>query len=419
VIQPNAGAPAEAPNHPRAVQMGVIAGFSHNIIIGSIFGSFGVLVNSVQHRLNATPEMSAVAIPLVIVGSAILSSVAGVLAARFPLRLLMGISAALATCAWLILAFSTSYILYLLAYGLFLGPAMALGGSVLPPTLVTRWFTRRRGLALGLVHLPIVVAILPVVCNWTLEHYGASATYLMLAALCGLILLPATLLVVEHPPGSLHARTFAEPRPGSLHRTLTVPQLLARPRFWAFTLAVSAINTSSVILGAHLVPMALSWCIVPARAALLATIMSLVGIIGSVLFGWITDRIGGGRTLALIALDAGLLWSLLLTGPTYVVLALVVGLIGLHGTGAIPSLSRGLAEWLGEANFSRAFGLVGTASLPITVIGVMGTASVYQLRGSYSVAIISMIAYFAIAIPLGLCAARRRVSATSVAANPV
>lgn len=417
VIHPEAGTPAEAKNHPRAVHMGAIAGLSHNIIVGTVFGSFGVLVNSVQDRLNATPEMSAAAIPLIIVGSAVFASGAGVLAARFPLRLLMAVSAALATIGWLILAFTTSYALYLLAYGLFFGPAMALGGSVLPPTLVTRWFSRNRGLALGLVHLPIVVAILPVVCNLTLDHYGASATYLMLAALCGLILLPATLLVIEHPPGQ-ELTTAAEERPIGSDRTVTVPQLLAEPRFWAFTLAVGAINTSSVILGAHLFPMALSWGIERPGAALLVSIMSLVGIIGSIMFGWITDRLGGGRTLALIAFDAGLLWMLLLIGLPYAALAIVVGLIGMHGTGAIPSLSRGLADWVGEANFSRAFGLATTATLPVIIIGVMGTASVYQMRGNYSIAILCMIAYFAAAIPVGLYAAGRRASATSATAYP-
>ena len=394
-------------NPPLALRMGVIAGLSHNIVIGTIFGSFGVLTHSVETRLGATPEMAAAAIPMVVVGSAVLSSAAGVLAARYPLRLLMAVGAALATAGWLLLAFTASYALYLVAYGLLLGPALALSGAVLPPTLVTRWFVRNRGLALGLVHLPIVVAVLPVVSNWVVERFGAQSAYLLLAVLCGLVLLPATLLVVDQPAG---ATTPADAgQPAAPDRGMSVVQLLASPRFWALTLSVGAINTGSVILGAQLIPMAISWGIERAPAALLASVMSLAGIAGSVLFGWVSDRIGGGRTLALLAFDAALLWALFLAGLPYAALALVVALIGMHGSGAIPALSRAIGEWPGPASFSRAYGLASTAALPITILGVMGTASAFQAHGSYTVAILAMIAYFIVAVPLGLSARSRAV----------
>ena len=94
---------SEAPNHPLAIRMGVIAALSHNVLIGSIFGTAGVLLKPMQERMQVTPEMSSAGVPLVIVGSAILASVAGVLAARFSLRLLMAASAAASACAWLLL----------------------------------------------------------------------------------------------------------------------------------------------------------------------------------------------------------------------------------------------------------------------------------------------------------------------------
>ena len=151
------------PNDPRAVRMGAIAWLSHNVIIGSIFGSAGVLLIPLQDRLHVSRALAASGVPMVIVGSAILASVAGVLAARYSLRRLLAVSSVLMSLAWLILAFAHSYWLFLLSYGLLLGPAMAIGGSVLPPTIVTRWFQRHRGLAIGIVHLPIVITIMPLV----------------------------------------------------------------------------------------------------------------------------------------------------------------------------------------------------------------------------------------------------------------
>jgi MFS family permease len=413
VIHSEAAADPEVRNHPKAVRMGIIAGMSFNIIIGSVFGTSAVLLKPMQERLHVSPEMSSAAVPLVMVGGAILASVAGVLAGRYSLRFLLALGASLLMSAWLILAFTASFPIYLLVYGLLLGPAMALGGQVLPPTLVTRWFNRNRGLAIGLVHLPIVVAIMPVAANWVITNYGLHATFLMLAALAGLVLLPASLLVIDHPPGEQTPAASAKAQLTTPDGALSVWQLLGNGRFWCFALALGAINTSSVTLTVHLVSMAESWGFDRSSGAALASVMSLVGMAGSIAFGLIADRLGGGKTLALILFDAGLLWALLLLGLPYSALLVVIGFIGMHGAGAIPAISKAISEVFGAASFSRAYGLAATLALPLMVLGVMGTGKVYGMNNSYVVAILAMISYLIVSVPIALFASRGRVVTVS------
>ena len=56
--------------------------------------------------------------------------------------------------------------------------------------------------------------------------------------------------------------------------------------------------------------------------------------------------------------------------------------------------------------FSRAFGLASAATLPLTIGGVFGFGVIFQMQGSYATGMVSMIAYFAIAIPLAILAGR-------------
>jgi cyanate permease len=394
--------------------MGAIAWLAHNIIVGSIFGSAGVLLIPLQERLQISRGLASIGVPMVIVGSAILASVAGVLAGRYTLRRLMAVSGALLALAWLVLAFAHSYWLFLISYGLLLGPAMAIGGSVLPPTLVTRWFQRHRGLAIGIVHLPIVITIMPLAASLVIEHFGVTALFFALAAFAAVTLIPASLALIEYPHGhdpsqrggETAAERMARGAP-SAEPAFTVPQLLKNARFWLLALAVGAINTSSVVLAAHLPSMGVAWGYATTSAAALASIMSLVGMAGSIILGFVSDKIGGARTLALIAFDDVILWLLLLMDLPYTARAVVIGLIGMHGSGAIPAMSKAMASAFGEASFSRAFGLASTATLPLMVAAVVGFGVVFQARGSYAAGIVAMIAYFVVVIPLAIIAGRR------------
>jgi cyanate permease len=423
VQQADSGSETAPPNDPRAARMGFLAWLSHNIIIGSIVGSAGVLLIPLQDRLHVSRGLASIGVPMVIVGSAILASVAGVLAARYSLRRLMAAAGVLMSLAWLILAFAHSYWLFLLSYGLLLGPAMAVGGSVLPPTLVTRWFQRHRGLAIGIVHLPIVITIMPLAASLVISRFGVTALFLSLAVFAVVTLIPGSLALVEYPPGHdprEHANeTVAErsARGAAAAPAFSVPQLLHNPQFWLLALAVGAVNTSSVTLAAHLPAMGVAWGYAPTSAAGLASIMSLVGMAGSILFGIVADKIGGAHTLALIAFDAAILWALLLMDLPYSARAVVIGLIGMHGSGAIPAISKAIASAFGEASFSRAFGLASTATLPFMIAAVFGFGVIFQTRGSYAAGLVAMIAYFIIVFPLAMVAGRR-VRVPAGVANP-
>lgn len=395
--------------------MGVIAGVSHNVVIGTVMGSFSVMLAYAEDRLGISAEAASAGMPLVMVGSSILAPFVGVLIAKVSLRLLLLIGAILTVLGFLTLALTQSYALYLVAFGVMFGPAMSLAGSIGPATLVTRWFNRNRGLALGIVHLPILIAIMPVALNRFVESQGATTAYLALAILSAVLLIPFTLFAVDHPPGS---ETAAPTELGNrtADGSLSMGQLLAQPRFWALCLAAIASMTSSVLLGTLAVPMGTSWGFSREEAALLASVMSMAGIVGSILFGWIADKLGGGRSLALIGCNCAMLWAILLLQPSFAVTAIVFGLIGMNGAGAIPTLGRGISDTFGQASYSRGFGLNTFIALPFMSLAIIGSSMVYSATNSYNPAIVAMSGFFLAAILLGLYGASgKKVDGPAVA----
>lgn len=394
--------PATDGNHPLAERMGVIAGFAHNIIVGTVFGTFSVMLPTVPARLGVSIEAASAALPLVLIESALLASIVGLLLARYSLRRLMIVASVMALAGFLLLAFAKSYAAYLGAYCVLLAPALAVG-TIAPATLVTRWFVQGRGLALGMVHVPILVAVLPIVTNWLVINHGAQAGYLLPAGLIAFVLLPLTALASDHPPASTEGAPV-RPTPAE---SLPLRRIVRMPRFWALVLGGSAVATGALLLGTVLGHLAVSWGFGQYRGAFLTTVMALAGFPGAIFFGWLADRIGGARGLAVLCFDLALLWACLLFRPSFAALTLIIALIGMHGAGMVANLGRGLSDAYGTAVFSRAFGLATMLGLPLTVVVLVGSSRVFARTGSFSGAIAGVIALYAVAAALTWLAARR------------
>lgn len=408
-ISTAAAADEGAPNHPLAVRMGVIAFFSHNMIIGCLMGSFSVMLASVESRMGVSRELSSAVGSFVIFGSALMGAFAGPLIARYSLRLLLLLGAALSIAGYFALAYTNSYDVYRGVYLLLFGPSMALAGSVGPATLVTRWFNRGRGLALGLVHLSLVVAIMPILCNWILENHGAPAVYQMMGLLIAITLIPAALMVRDFPPGAeASAEATAHPAASPSDDSLTVPQIMRKPAFWMLAIGAGLVITEIMMLTFNMIPIAESLGIDRDQGAILQATMSFSGLAGSVLFGWIADRIGGARGMGLLAFNiAVLLAVLVLVKLPFAGLLVVIGLLGLHGAGMVPNVSRALAYSLGQSSFSRAFGLQGAMSVPMTMVGIWAMGASFTRTGSYMTALTGVGVALLLVVPMALYAARR------------
>lgn len=401
-----------APNPPGAKGMAVIGWLCHNVVVGCLMGSFSVMLASVETRMHVTRALSSSVGAVVMFGSALMGAVAGPLLGRYSLRLMLTLGAVLSLAGYLLLAFTTSYPVYFGSYLLLFGPSMAITGSVGPATLVTRWFSRNRGVALGLVHVNLVVAAMPLICNAVLEQYGARTVYLMLAGIVAIALVPATLMVRNFPQGTAAQAEAAEAAAETglpTEDTLTVGQIVRKPVFWAIALTACAIIAGIMTMTLNMMPVAQSLGFTRTQGALMSTSQSVVGMVGSLLFGWVADRIGGARGLALLACNmALLLLAMQIPHLPFPVMMALVGLFGLHGAGMIPNASRALAHSLGRGSFSRAFGLQSAMSVPMTMAGIVAMGAAYTRIGSYTPALMGVALLMAVMVPLVLTVGRTK-----------
>jgi MFS family permease len=384
-------------NHPLAKRALLVAFALQATSAACLYAPFSILLTAVEARTGAGRDLSSLGMLLVSLASASLAPLAGHLASRLPLRILAAVGALLCSLGYATMAVIPNIYAYLGAYGLLVGPGVALSGIVVPAVLVTRWYRVGRGRALGILHMPLIALVSPIVVSWLLKGFGASAAYFFLAGLmaANLLLLP---FLRDRPPEGLPQVGAVQARPdrGGLRR------IAAIPAFWALSLATTAVLASAAAINTHLVPMVTQWGVSDAQAASLLSFGALAGAAGAYLFGWLADRLGGAVTLALCCLDTGLLCAVLLLHPGYPMLIAFIALFGLNVAGAVPAFTLALSRICDPPAFGAAFGLGSFVFMVLSPFMTPIAGAIFVRGGSYAPALIILVALAFVGMALSL-----------------
>jgi MFS family permease len=393
-------------------RMTFLAWLAQNMAIGLTFGVYGTLITSFERIYGVNRSVSTLGISLVLLAFALVGPVAGSLLHRISIKAAMITGACFSATGYGLVSSATSMTSVLLCYGLLIGPGAALLGGMLPSALVSNWFETGRGRALGIVNMPLLVAVAPVASSWILQQWGLATIFAVLAGLM-LCLIPVLFLVIDHPdkkgllPVGSHESDSASVRQPK-HALVGYGSLVRRPIYWGIVLLGCVMAAGGTVMSIHIVPMAVGLGVDPGRAALLLASIGGLGILGSPLFGMITDRFGGVAALSFNAMLQAVLWSVMLVQPTFPVLLLITCGLGLTAGGMIASLSSTFSEYFGVSNFGRAYGMFALCSLPFTVGAPVLAGYLFSTQGSYQAAFGGQIVMFVMVAALGASFAWRK-----------
>jgi MFS family permease len=271
---------------------------------------------------------------------------------------------------------------------------------------ISRWFDRRRGVATALCASGnyFAGALWPPLMQPFLEAYGWRQTYLGIAVVCVVTMVPLALLLHRRPVAPL----VPSVRDGRL--TLDVP----RTRLTVL-LAMAAVMccVAMAMPQVHLVAYCADLGFGAARGAEMLSVMFAIGIVSRLVFGFVADRIGGLANLLLGSfLQMGSL-ALYLFFDGLTSLYLVSALFGLVQGGIVPSYAIIVREYFPAAQAGTRVGIVLFASLSGMGLGGWMAGAIYDQTGSYAAAFLNGVIWNAgnIAIVLWLMGRRRPVPA--------
>ena len=312
--------------------------------------------------------------------------------------------------------------LYVL-YGVFVGALGNAAFMVLLPVLITRWFDRKMGLALGFYWAalgagPVVFAPL---FRWMIETRGWEAAFLVIGLAFGGILLVFSWLIRTSPAemglSAYGAEDAAKEKQASsaAGATVSLRSILARKPVWLLTGCHHFGCAGHAVILAHGVSMATHHGIPGLQAAGVLSTIAGVSIFSRFTFSLLTERFGG-RTILSLAIFGQSLSILMLLFATeawhFYVFAVIFGICYGGEMVGFPIINRQMFGAKAPLSSIFSFEMIG-ASTGMALGGWLGGV-LFDHSGSYTSAILVASGIGFLALPLALWLPRHKRSVAAI-----
>jgi MFS family permease len=244
-------------------------------------------------------------------------------------------------------------------------------------------------------------AVWPPIAQHFIEQVGWRQTYVGIGLFCVATMLPLALLLRRRPPGHRPAAAApAVPVAAGIGAPVAVPPDRLRP----LGMSQGALQTLLCVAGVaccvamampqvHIVAYCSDLGFGAARGAEMLSLMLGAGIVSRLVSGWISDRIGGLRTLMLGSILQGVALLMFLPFDGLVSLYLVSALFGLFQGGIVPSYALIVREYFPAAQAGRRVGIVITATMFGMALGGWMSGAIFDMTGSYHAAFVNGIVW--------------------------
>lgn len=361
-------------------------------IVGMITSTYSVLAIPLSNEFAPSRMVLMLAITVLAVVSGILAPFVGSLMDRVSLRQLMMLGSVLLCAGYTALSWATSFTQVLIIFGLFMAPANVLFGPMAVTVLLSRWFVKRRGTAMGIAIAGISMGgiVYSPLIQWLLDNYEWRTAMRLLAAGVLALTFAATAMVVNFPKdrglfpdgGTSDPEAVAKGENAVITSTKAI---LANPTFWWISLLFAIVLSGMKGAIANIVPLAIDQGISATDAAFLISIFSACGLVSKFFFAALADKMGPKifTMVAFAGFSAGMACLAQATSG-YGMIAFGMGMIGMFGGLVVPLQSLIVPQVFGRGSVGKAMGLMSTVSLAASFATPPVFGLMHDLTGSYS-----------------------------------
>jgi MFS family permease len=353
--------------------------------IGSVgMWSFVVVLPAVQAEFGVARGEASLPFTAAMIGFGAGGVLMGRLADRFSVLVPIISGAVLLGAGYLLSSVASSLWLFALAHGLIGIGSSGTFGPLMTDT--SRWFARRRGIAVALASCGNYLSgvIWPPLVQHFISTDGWRVTQAGVGIICLVTIIPLAFGMLRTAPSQPASQGSAEAT-GAREQLGVSSNALMTLLFVAGIACCVAMSMPQVHIVAYCGDLGYG----PARGAEILSLMLGFGLISRVAGGLIADRIGGVATLLLSSGLQGLALLLYVFFDGLISLYIVSALFGLFQGSIVPMYAIIVREYFAPKEAGVRLGLVLMATLGGMALGGWMSGWIFDLTGSYQAAFLN------------------------------
>ena len=333
--------------------------------------------------------------------SAAASPIVGWVSDRYGVRLVLTISVLALGISTFSLAWATVPITFYLAFGMgrvLFSTSFQIGSSV----AISRWFVRRRGRATGMLFLShsVGMVLFPLLAGMVIHSWGWQPAWMVLGAIVWIAALaPVSVLIRQSPeqmgltpdiPPNMEGDDSGSGPAGSGEPSWTLGDASRTRTIWLLALATGILFLLQAGTNTHQGAFFIDQGLGVAVAALSISFNAAFTGIGSLIWGWLLERIPVRYCYAAVALlmaaalalfpVVNTIWEALLTASIW---GVAVG-----GILVVPAVAY--ANYFGRQSIGAIRGITEPFVSLGQAVGAVFSGLVFDLTGSYHVAFVTL-----------------------------
>lgn len=391
-----------------------------------------IVLPEVQQEFGVARADASLPYTLTMIGFGVGGVLMGKLADRFGVWLPIMLGGTCLSAGFLLGGGAASLWYFSLVQGLFVG--MLGSSSSFAPLMAdaSLWFVKRRGIAVGIVASGnyMAGAIWPPLVRHWVDLYGWRDTMMGVGIFCVMTMLPLALLLRRGPPGHALVSSVtndqaqaASSNPQACNKPIQSPEhslgISSGALLALLCLAGVACCIAMAMPQVHIVAYCTDLGFGAVKGAQMLSVMLAAGVVSRLIFGLISDRIGGLRTLLLGSVLQGLALLLFIPFQDLSSLFLVSALFGLFQGGIVPAYAIIVREYFPPQVAATRVGIVIMFTLGGMALGGWMSGWIFDVSGSYEAAFMNGIAwnFVNLLIVVGLLYRQRQMKQRFLTAN--
>ena len=361
--------------------------------IGLPFYAFSVFYIHLQEEFNAGRFLISSTLSILIIAGGVFAPICGHLVDRYSIKNILSLGSLLFGLGLIALGFCQNYYQFLIVYGTILSLGITLFGNLSTAKLISFWFNKKNGSAIGYAALGISLSgvFIPPIAVYLIGIFDWRITYMIFGIFVIIFFIPFCRFFIINKPSEVNQNIdglepLEENSSKIEEKIMNFWSIVKVPAFWILIIIFSLQFCANLGVYSHIFPYVSDLGFDIKKAGYAVSVGAFGAALGKVVFGKLIDIFSARITLWISIIIQGVGILLVSSSSAYSLLLLSVLIMSLGLGGSVPLMNILFSKTFSSINFGKALGLAVPFMVPIQVIGGPLSGWLFDTFGNYDLA---------------------------------